>query len=455
MTDLTSGSEARGILFFTLPMLLGNVFQQFYNMVDSIVVGNFLGKTALAAVGASFSVLFLMVALIMGVTMGTTVLVAQFFGARDSARIRATADTAFIFLFWAALAVTAVGYLTTGAILRMLAVPPEAMPQAVTYLHILFTGTIAAFGYNAVAAILRGLGDSRTPLYLLVFATLLNVVLDLLFVVVFSWGVAGAAWATVISQAASFAGAVLFLNRRNRFVRLSLSELRFDREIFGHSMRIGLPTGLQQTLVASGLMVLTRIVGGFGTDALAAYTAAGRLDSFAMMPAMNISQAMSTFTGQNIGAGRVERVRRGLRAGLIMSLVISGLTSLGVILFARPLMGLFNGDPEVVRIGEHYLLIVGIFYMVFSSMFVVNGVLRGAGEAMAPLLNTILALWVVRIPCALWFSSFAGTDGIWFSIPAGWVVGCAAAAIYYSGGRWKGRAVAVVRRPAAEEGGEA
>jgi putative MATE family efflux protein len=451
MRDLTRGSEAVQIIMFTLPMLIGNVFQQLYNTVDSLVVGNLVGKTALAAVGASFPILFLMVSLIIGITMGTTVVVAQNFGARNFAGVRAAVDTAYIFLFWAGIALTAAGLLCSRWLIGLLDVPPEATEQAVVYLRILFAGMLASVGYNAVSAELRGLGDSKTPLYLLVFSTLLNTLLDLLFVGAFSWGVAGAAWATVISQTISFGGAVMILNGRNEFVRLSIRELRFDRESFGRSMRIGLPTGLQQTLVASGMMVLTRIVSGFGTSVLAGFTVASRLDSFAMMPAMSISQALSAFTGQNIGAGKIERVRRGFRAGLLIGLCISGATSVVVITLGHPLVSMFNPDPEVVSTGEQYLLIVGIFYMVFSTMFVVNGVLRGAGEALVPLLNTILALWVVRVPCAIWFSSMAGPAGIWWSMPAGWTAGCAAALLYYASGRWKRNGLTRCEPPAEEE----
>jgi putative MATE family efflux protein len=451
MKDLTRGGEARALVFFSVPMLLGNVFQQFYNMVDSIVVGNFVGKTALAAVGASFPVIFLMVALIMGLTMGATVLVAQFFGARQFDRIRATVDTTYIALFWSGIVVSVLGVLGTPWILGVLDIPADAAVEAATYLRILFAGMLGMFGYNAVSAILRGLGDSKTPLYILIFSSLTNVVLDLLFVIAFGWGVAGVAWATVISQGLSFVGALLVLDSRNRYVRLSIRDLRFDPEIFRISMKIGLPTGLQQTAVASGHMVLMRIVNGFGTDVTAGFTAAGRLDSFAMMPAMNLSQAMSTFTGQNIGAGRTDRVRRGLRAGLALSLAASLFTGLAVILFGRELVSIFSRDPGVVSVGERYLLIAGPFYLLFSIMFLVNGVLRGAGDAVIPLFTTLLALWVVRVPCAIWFSSFMGPDGVWWAMPAGWTVGCIASMLYYSSGRWKSRALVKPAAPAAEE----
>jgi putative MATE family efflux protein len=239
----------------------------------------------------------------------------------------------------------------------------------------------------------------------------------------------------------SFLIALAFLDSRNRFVRLSFRDMTFDRTIFRSSMKIGLPTGIQQTLVASGHMVLMRIVNSFGTDVTAGFTAAGRLDSFAMMPAMNISQAMTAFTGQNIGAGRIDRVRNGLRAGLVMSLVISGITGLAVILFGSEMVSIFNRDPVVVSTGARYLLIAGVFYMLFAIMFLINGVMRGAGEAMVPMYTTLLALWVVRVPCAYLFSSRLGPDGIWLAMPAGWAVGCIASALYYASGRWKRKPV--------------
>ncbi|TFG82041.1 MAG: MATE family efflux transporter, partial [Spirochaetales bacterium] len=252
MKDLTRGNETTALISFAIPMLIGNVFQQFYTMVDSIIVGNFVGTEALAAVGTAFPVIFLMIALINGLTMGTMVLVAQYFGAKDFRKVRAAVDSGYIVLFWAGLAMSIVGVLSTDAILRLLNVPADVFAEASTYLRIIFSGLLAMFGYNAISAILRGLGDSKTPLYILIVSSLVNVALDLLFVVVFHWGVAGVAWATVISQGFSFIGGMVYLNARNEYVRLNLKTLRLDREIFIQSIRIGLPTGIQQTMVSVG-----------------------------------------------------------------------------------------------------------------------------------------------------------------------------------------------------------
>ena len=448
MKDLTQGGETGTIVAFALPMLIGNVFQQLYGMVDSIIVGKFVGTQALAAVGTSFPVVFLMISLIMGLTMGTTVLVAQYFGAKDMARVRAAVDTGYIIVFWAGLLMSAVGMLSTGTILRLLKVPADVMQPAADYLRVIFAGLLAAFGYNTISAILRGLGDSRTPLYLLIAASAINVALDLLFVAVFGWGVAGAAWATVISQGLSFLGGLAWINRRNEHMRLDLRALRFDRPIFVQSVRIGLPTGIQQTMVSLGMLALSRIVNGFGTQTVAAFAAASRLDSFASMPAMNLGQAISTFTGQNMGAGKTERVKRGHLSAVLLGAAISVAVGAAVILFGRQLMTMFTGDAEVIAIGARYLFIVGATYLLFSTMFINNGVMRGAGDAFIPMINTLLALWLVRIPLAMLFSGplGMGADGIWLSIPAGWLMGAAFSTWYYLGGRWKRKAV--VKRPA-------
>ena len=447
MKDFTTGPEGRLIWDFTVPMLIGNVFQQSYNVIDSIIVGRAIGKSALAAVGASFPILFLMTALIIGVTMGFSIVISQYFGAKDMARVRRAIDTSYIFLFFASLAATVLGLAASGPILRFLLTPAEIMPQAVIFLRIMFAGILFLFGYNSISAVLRGLGDSKTPLYFLVISTLLNVALVMLFVLVFKWGIAGSAWATVLAQSASFLMGVVYLNRTHPVLTFRLRGLEFDREIFRKSLAIGLPTGVQQVLVAVGMMALSRIVNGFGTDAVAAFTAAGRIDTFAVMPAMNLSAAISSFVGQNIGAGKLDRVKHGLRAALLISGAISLATTLAIVIFKWHLIAMFNSDPAVVAIGTRYLLIVGGFYIVFSSMFVLTGVLRGAGDALIPMFVTILALWGIRIPVSAWLAGKLGTDGIWWGIPIAWTAGLLLLAAYYRTGRWKRKAA--VQAPAA------
>lgn len=447
MKDLTTGKEGKLILQFATPMLLGNVFQQMYNIVDSIVIGNYLGKEALAAVGAAFPFIFLLISLIIGIASGSTIIISQYFGAKDFSRVKRTIDTLYIFLFFASITISLIGISFSGPIFRLIALPEEVIPQAVIYMNIYISGIIFAFGFNGTAAILRGLGDSKTPLVFLVLSTITNIGFDLLFVIVFKWGIAGVAIATVISQAGAFVTAIIYLNRTHEIVTLNTWKLVFDREIFRQSIRIGLPSGIQQSFVSIGMLALFRIVNIFGTPAAAAYTIAMRIDSFASMPAMNFAAALSSFVGQNIGANKSSRVRSGMRATIGMTAIISLLVSTLAVIFRTELMMLFTKDPEVVALGEDYLLIVSFFYIFFSTMFVVNGVLRGAGDTLVPMFITLVALWFVRIPLSWYLSTIIGVTGIWWGIPIAWFIGMVLAYIYYKTGKWKEKGVVKHSKP--------
>lgn len=445
MRTLTEGGEARVIWKFAMPMLIGNVFQQLYNLTDAWVVGQFVGKEALAAVGSSFPVIFLLIALILGATMGSGIMVSQFFGARDMEKVRRTLSTTYIYVFISSFAVTVIGLVAVRPLLVLLRTPADVLPEAAVYLTIMFAGIILSFGYNAFSAVLRALGDSRTPLYFLILAVLLNVGLDLLFVAVFGWGVAGAAWATVISQGVAFGVSWIYMQKSgHEILRIDPRRMIFDRGLFAQSMKIGLPSAAQQTLVAMGFLALQRIVNGFGTDAVAAYTAAGRLDSFAGMPAMNFSIALVTFVGQNLGAGKPERVRKGFIATLLMSGGLALATTMAMVFLKEPLIRLFSSDPAVVDIGSRYLLIVGSFYLMFSTMFISGSVPRGAGDTLFPMIVTLLALWVVRVPLSILLSGSMGIDGVWWSLPIAWILGTILNVVYYFTGRW--RRMSVVSR---------
>lgn len=441
--DLTKGNEGKLILQFAIPMLLGNIFQQLYNVIDSVIVGKFLGKEALAAVGASFPIIFMLISLVVGITMGSTVIISQCYGAKNYERIRLAISTMYLFMFFASIVVASVGIGFAPDIFRLMQLPQEILPQATTFLRIYFIGLPAFFGYNAVSAFLRGLGDSKTPLYFLIISTLVNIILDLLFIAVFHWGIAGAAIATIISQAGAFISAVWWLNRTSRLMHISLNQLKFDKKIFIQSIQIGLPTGLQQTIVAIGMMALMGIVNGFGTSVIAAYTVVGRIESLATLPAMNFSMAISTFVGQNLGAGRLDRVKTGLRATLKLSMLFSLIISAFVVIFGSFIMTMFTSDAEVIRTGHEYLIITGCFYVLFSTMFTFTGLFRGAGDTLIPMFFTLFSLWLVRIPLAYLFSTIWGTHGIWWAIPIGWLSGVVLAISYYKSGRWKRKIVGV------------
>lgn len=441
MQDLTEGKPAKLIFSFATPMLIGNVFQQFYNITDSIIVGKFLGKEALAAVGASFPLIFLLISFIIGIASGSTILIAQYFGAKDIDKIRKTIDTLYIFLFFASLSVTIVGITFSESIFRLIKLPEEIIPQASLYMNVYLTGSIFFFGFNGTSSILRGLGDSKTPLYFLIISTIANVFFDILFVIVFKWGIIGAAIATVIAQAGAFITTVIYLNKTHPIINLTWRKLHWDKEIFRSSVRIGLPTGFQQTFVSIGMIALLRIVNDYGTNVIAAYSVAGRIDNMAGLPAMNFGTALSTYVGQNIGAKKMQRVKQGLIATLSMSTWTALVTSVLIIIFRHQLMALFVSDEAVIRIGGEYLMIVGSFYLIFSSMFVIGGVMRGAGDTLIPMFITLLSLWLIRIPLAALLSSRFGVIGIWWAIPIAWFMGMSLSYIYYRTGRWKKKSI--------------
>ena len=441
MKDLSKGNETRLIFYFALPMLLGNVFQLFYNVVDRWVVGNYIGKEALAAVGASFPIIFVMISLLIGVAMGFTIAISQFFGSRDIEKVKRSIDTLYILMFFASIVISVLAISFSNEIFSLIDLPVAVRPEANTYFRIYMLGVILVFGFHSTSAILRGLGDSKTPLYFMIVATLMNVIFDLVFVLVFKMGVDGVAIATIISQGGAFLSAVIYLNRTHEVINLSWRKMIFDRVILRKSVRIGAPIGLQHMFVSLGMMAMFWLVNPFGTSAVAAYTVVFTISSFVSMPAMNFTAALSTFVGQNLGANKPYRIKNGLWATFKMvSSIVVVVTALSLY-FRSELMNLFTDDTEVIRMGEEYLMIVGWFFVVFSSMFVVGGVMRGAGDTFVPMIITFIALWVVRIPLCYFLSQEYGVTGIWMGIPIAWVVGLVLSYLYYLTGKWKKKAI--------------
>jgi len=436
LKDLSKGKVSNQIFFFALPMLLGNVFQQLYNFVDSMVVGKYLGDNALAAVGASFPVIFLLISLGFGITMGGTITVSHFFGAKQYKDVRKTVDTMNIFINITSVVFLVIGLIFTDDIFKLMKLPDEVIPLASEYLRVYLLGLPFLFGFSNISATLRGVGDSKTPLYLLMFSTLLNIVLDLYFVAVLHYGIFSVALATIISQAAAFTAAIIIL-RKNELLRFHIKGITFDKEIFLKAIKIGIPSGVQHILFSLGMMALFTIVNKFGIKVIAAYSAALRLDSFAIMPSISIAGALSTFVGQNLGAGKVERVRKGLITTISMSGFISITITIIFYFFGENLMGLFTKDPEVIRYGKEYLVIVSSFYILFSALFAINAVMRGAGDVIVPMFITLIALWIVRVPFAYYFSSIIGEKAVWWSAPAGWSIGIILSYSYYRSNRWK------------------
>lgn len=439
--DMTTGSPYQLIMRFAMPLLLGNILQQLYNMVDSMVVGQYVGKQALAAVGTSFPIIFLINSLFMGIGTGATIIVSQYFGARDLASVRRSVDTIYIALMAVSIPVTILGVLISEPVLLLINTPADTLPQATTYMRIIFLGTAASFGYNINSGILQGLGDSRTPLLFLGIATGINIVLDLLFVLAFGWGVAGVAYATIIAQLCSFVFGLVYLSRRSHVLQVRLKGHQFDSRILMDSLRIGLPSGLQFVVFSLGSIALQGLINGYGSDFMAGFNGANKIDAFAFLPIASFASAVTTFVGQNVGANRLDRVKTGVRATLILSAGVCILTCTSLVLAAGPLMRLFSAESAVIEAGKAYLYRIVPFYILLSVLFILNGFLRGTGNALIPFLATTASLWLARVPVAYLFADRFGRDSLYFSYAIGWAFGLMIVIPYILSGRWRANAL--------------
>ncbi|MFV0346371.1 MAG: MATE family efflux transporter [Bacteroidales bacterium] len=437
MIDLTKGKELSLILKLSLPLVLANILQNTYNLVDTVIVGNYISTNAQAAVGASFPVIYLMIALVIGIGSGGSVVVSQYFGAKQLDKVRRSVDTIFISLFVAGFIIMIVGLLASKYIFMMLDIPREVVPEATKYLNIYWLGTPFFFGFAGINSVLRGLGDTKRPLYFVALATVVNIILDILLVTVFGFGIGSVAVATITAQLIGFIVAILYLKRHNKAFDVKLRELSFDKEIFRQITKIGVPTGVQQSVVALGMIALMKFVASFGTNTIAAYTSAVRIDSFANIPSLTFASALSSFVGQNIGANKIDRVRKGLHSTIFVSLLYCVVVSILIIIFGSHVMYFFNKDQEVVSIGKEYLVIVSSFYILFALMNCYVGLLRGAGASIVPMITTIFALWLVRIPLAYYLSGKMGATGIWWSVPSGYGMGFLLSFLYYKFGNWR------------------
>ena len=443
LRDMTQGSPAKLIWAFSVPMFIGSIFQQLYNMVDAIVVGRFVGPNALAAVGTSFPVIFFLVSLVLGMTMGSGVVISQFFGAKDIVKTRRAVVTALAFQLVFAAFLGVLGVVLSRPLLILLNTPDVILGDATAYMQIFFSGILFMFAYNAFAGILRSLGDSKTPLYFLIISSLLNIGLNIYFVVELGLGVRGVAWATLIAQGVSSVLTFAYIYLRVPLLKFTRAELVFDWDIFWKMVRIGAPSSLQQALASVGMMVVQSLVNSFGPVTMAAYTAASRMDSFAMIPIMNFGMAVSTFTGQNIGANRLDRVALGLKATLMMVIAACLIVSLLVFTAGGYMIGLFitGEQAEIVAQGIDYMRTVSLFYAVFGVIMVLNGVLRGAGDAWVPMVTTLASL-AIRVASAYVLVNTGLTyRGIWWSIPIGWSVAVLVPTYRYFSGVWKTKAV--------------
>ena len=436
LRNMTVGSPAGHIFYFALPLLLGSFLQQLYNMVDSWVVGNYAGDASLAAVGVGYPVIFMFTSLFMGLSGGGTVVIAQFYGAGNMGRVRDAVDTVYTAFMASAIPITLLALGLVKPVLLLMQVQADAWAESWLYLTVVSAGLVGAIGYNLNAGILGGLGNSRTTLLFLAISSVMNIVLDLVFVLGLGMGVLGVALGTIISQAFSWLFGLFYINRRYPDIAIRPFCRRFDKALFRQIMGIGLPAGIQMSLVAVGAMVVMSKINSFGKEFAAAYNVGSKLDSLAFLPVQSLSNAVTAFVGQNIGARRLDRVRQGIRITVAASVVWSAVM-LVLIPLGPTLVGLFSDTPAVIQSGSVYLKCIMPFYLLFSVMFCLNNAMRGAGDSLFAMLDVIFSLILVRVPAVYWFADHYGPDYMYYGVGVGWCVGFTLSVVYYLSGRWK------------------
>lgn len=437
MRNMTVGSPAGHVFSFALPLLAGSFLQQLYNMVDSWVVGRYVGDSALAAVGVGFPVIFMFTSLFMGLSNGGTVVIAQFYGAGKLERVRDTIDTIYTAFVASAIPITLLAVCLVKPILWILRVEEGAYHDAWLYLTVVCAGLIGTIGYNLNAGILNGLGNSRTTLLFLAISAVMNIVLDLVLVLVGGMGVLGVALGTIISQAFSWLFGLAYINRHYPDIAIRPFCFRFDKMLFRQIMGIGLPAGIQMSLVSIGAMAVMSKVNSFGKEFTAGYNVGYRLDQLAFLPIQSISNAVTAFVGQNIGARRLDRARQGIRVAVSASVAWALLMLLVLVPLGPTLVGCFSETPTVIQAGAVYLRCIMPFYFLFAVMFCLNNAMRGAGASVFPMVDVVLSLIMVRVPMVYWFANHYGPDYMYYGIGVGWILGFTLSVAYYFSGRWK------------------
>lgn len=438
--DMTSGKEWKLILLFTLPIMAGSFLQQLYNTVDGIVVGNFLGEDAFAGVGTCAPLTFLFLSFAMGLSVGAGVIVSQYYGAHRHRELSAAIDTAIILMGIFGLVLTAAGYLLTPFLLKtVLATPDRILPYALLYFRIYCFGLFFQFVYNGIAFVLRGMGDSKATLYFLIISTVLNGLLALLFVMVFHWGVAGTAIATVIAQIVCAGTSYAYLKKRYKF---ESNGRHFDIGMCRQILKFGIPSAIQQTIVSLGNTALQRLVNGFGETCIAAYAAGNRINMLMFVPIVGFQSGLASFTGQNIGAGKLDRVRRGFRATLIMAMAVSITVCALIYIFAPSVVAMFNLQGEALALGIKQIRFFALVFCAFTYYMILGGVLQGSGDVVVQSVATMSAL-VIRVVTAYLavHIGLLGYNAAWVTNPIGWIAAILITTIRYASGRWKEKAV--------------
>lgn len=434
---MTSGSISKRMIFFALPLLLGNLFQQLYNTVDSLIVGNFLGSSALAAVSSSGSLISMLIGFLSGIASGAGVIVSRYFGAEDAKDVHRAVHTMVAFGLVAGVLMSIVGVLLSPRILLWMGTPDTVIAESNAYLQIYFSGSLGFVMYNICVGILQAVGDSRHPLYYLMASSVINLVMDVVFIAVFHTGVGGAALATVISQFFSAALCFIQLLRTKDSYRLELSKIRFDLKMLGQIVRMGLPSGVQNSIIAFANVIVQSNINAFGEMAMAGYGAYSKIEGFAFLPINSFTMAMTTFVGQNLGAGQTDRTRKGARFGIFATVILAELIGVVVFLLAPQLIAAFDSTPEVIHFGVAKARTAALFYCLLAFSHSVASILRGAGKAIVPMFIMMCCWCVIRVT----FLSIAiplthSIQMVYVVYPLTWFLSSTVFLFYYKRANW-------------------
>lgn len=447
--DMTVGKPIVNLAMFSAPLLVGNLVQQLYNTVDSIIVGRYVGDAALAAVGASGPILNLLLLLFMGISTGAGILVSQYFGAHRSKELNTAIGTCITLTFLSSLFIMIVGSFLVRPLMKLLDTPADVEVLAIDYLTIIIVGIMGGGFYNILSGVLRGMGDSLTPLIFLIVACVLNIILDIVFVTQFHMKADGVALATVLAQAVSAVLCMWRLAHMKNVVHLTLKSLKPEKEITLQTVRLGLPSGLTQAIFSLASIVVQALTNSFGTSMIACTVVVMRVDGFAMMPNFTFGMAMTTFVGQNIGARRMDRVHEGVKDGIRASVGIAVVLVASMLLFSSNLIRMFTETDEVIQLGVRMIRILAVGYIAMSITQSLSGVMRGAGDTLTPMWISFVTTVIVRVPVAYGIAFFTRSealpngspDSIFISLLVAWIIGATITTIFYRIGKWRDKAV--------------
>lgn len=437
LTDLTKGSPGKVLWKFTLPMLFSVMFQQLYNIVDSIVAGQFAGIDALAAVGASYPVTMIFMAVANGSNIGCSVVISQLFGGKRMTHMKTAISTSIISSIGISAVLTALGLIFSKPLLRAMSTPENIMADSAVYLNVYIYGLIFLFLYNICTAVFTALGDSKTPLYFLIFSSIANIILDIVFVAVFNWGVAGVAWATFIAQGASGILALIALVKRIKKIESQKPKL-FSGKMLARISKIAIPSILQQSFVSVGNVFIQGLINSFGSAVVAGFAAAMKLNTFTITTLVTLGNGLSSYTAQNMGAKSIERVKSGFKSGIKLALIVALPFTIAFFVFPKYMMMIFvSGDStDVIAAGIQFLKIVSPFYLLITLKLVIDGILRGSGSMVSFMTSTFSDL-ILRVIFAFILTPLLGQLGIWWSWPIGWVAASIISVVFYASGVWK------------------